>query len=694
MEAFMSKTIKWTKNELLTLYKLHYEDGETFEEIADKLEGRSAASIKRKFGRVDWDAFAANPDAWLDDQTGVRSWKHSELVQLDAYLQCGKSYGFIAQHMNRSVISIERKAQETDWNAWRAAMIEDIDDELGEEARDALISQLVDAMTSLSRHDYVRLNGITQDEFMRKINFDDKSLPVPFTELKDLTKKRLDDEGLGNPETIELGEGTYVIVGDSHGKHTKTKVFDLLKQFVRFIKADAVIHVGHILDDDNDISYLWGNIKNLTILAKEDELRIVQQQRNKFKFSYNIVRGCITMGDLVIMNQELISDYVKTPIRNLDSEIFDSQVVVNCHRLETASKASESDNPFYIASPGSLCEQHIVKTIKQIDFTDNRTVKLAFHGGFAKYRRMKHMCKYWNQGLIVIHVDANGNHTIVPCLIQKVSGDYATSYFDRIVTSTGVYKPTKKIFVTCDAHCPMHNPDILDIQEQICLDYGADVLVNLGDVHNYSSLNHHEMDRGKILFGDLLQESAEVFHLLRNMKEWAPECHLIVGNHERFCRDFVDKYPQLASCLDLEFLCALKSLDYKITDLKDVLKIGSAKFIHGDMRFYGQNGTKLEKASRALGHNVFVGHVHYPSIRFGCYSAGFSGQFDQEYNEPNASQWIHGFGMCNQYRGKSWSTSIAIMGNHCVINGKTYFPKNASKWKIKNFNATICYETE
>jgi len=102
----------------------------------------------------------------------------------------------------------------------------------------------------------------------------------------------------------------------------------------------------------------------------------------------------------------------------------------------------------------------------------------------------------------------------------------------------------------------------------------------------------------------------------------------------------------------------------------------------------------LEKASRSLGHNTFIGHIHYPSIRFGCYAVGFSGLMDQGYNEPEASAWIHGLGMCNQYNGKSWPTTIAIFNYKLILNGKTYEPVDPDSWNLGEFKARIEYDIE
>jgi len=113
----------WTKKELTLLYDCRLSNAETYKQISQKLPGRSAGSIERKYKRVDWGAFNANPDNHGEEQNGSKKWSQQELYQLDAYLQASKSYGFIAQKLNRSPTSVERKAQQTDWQAWRSAMI-------------------------------------------------------------------------------------------------------------------------------------------------------------------------------------------------------------------------------------------------------------------------------------------------------------------------------------------------------------------------------------------------------------------------------------------------------------------------------------------------------------------------------------------------------------------------------------------
>ena len=134
-------------------------------------------------------------------------------------------------------------------------------------------------------------------------------------------------------------------------------------------------------------------------------------------------------------------------------------------------------------------------------------------------------------------------------------------------------------------------------------------------------------------------------------------------------------------------------MGYELVPLKKILKIGSIKFLHGEMKMFGQTGGKLEKSSRTFGKDVFIGHIHRPEIRQGCYSLGLTGLLDQSYNEPTASNWLHGFGLCNQFEGRSWPTTIAIDNDTCVINNKTYKPVNPSSWKLPTkYKVKLTYE--
>lgn len=689
---------KVTVSLLKKIYELKDVKKKSWKQISTELK-RTVASLRHIYNRTFWDEFLQKPDEYLDKMSRPQKWTEEDMIRLYTFLQSGKSYNFIAEKMNRSICSVESRAKETDWKAWQA--IRDNRKTIAvEEGQDnvsssSLMDQYIEALLQIGRYEYDRIRKIKEQEFLLRVNLEKDKLLISFDDLRERALKRLIDAGYGNPETVEYGEGTYVVVGDSHGKHTKKSMFAMLNNVNKYIRPKKIIHIGHILDDDNDISYDWENFSNLTILTKVEELKIIQEQRNKFKFHYDIIRESIALGEnLYIFNQDIISDYVKTPISTVDPELFADKSIFNCHRLEFHTRCT-NETASYFASPGCLCERHIIKTIKQIDFEDGKMIKQAWWDGFSKYRRMNHTNKYWEQGMLIINVDRNGKHTIIPCAIKMHNNGFATSYFDKIISSDGIFEPDRKIFVNGDIHSDKHDCKVLDVQEQICKDYKPNTFVSIGDTHNYSALNHHILDRGGVILNKkILQEAAQTNYVLRKMEKWAKENYLICGNHERFAEDFIEKFPQFAEYLNFSFLCGVKDLSYKLIDLKDVLKINSAKFIHGEIKMYGQKGNKLEKASRTFGSDIFIGHIHSPGIRFGCYSVGLTGELDQDYNESEASNWLHGFGLCNQYKGKSWLTTIPIIDGQCIIKNKHYSFKNPDSWKMHKYDACISYRVK
>jgi len=112
------KPKKWNVKSLKKLYRLREEEGKTFEDIA-KVFKVSKGLVACKFRRVQWDEFLKDPEEYLDGYGKIKRWTDDEMIQLDAYIQADKSYDFIADKLGRSIVSVERQSQDTDWKAWR-----------------------------------------------------------------------------------------------------------------------------------------------------------------------------------------------------------------------------------------------------------------------------------------------------------------------------------------------------------------------------------------------------------------------------------------------------------------------------------------------------------------------------------------------------------------------------------------------
>lgn len=543
-------------------------------------------------------------------------------------------------------------------------------------------STMISALMELSRHDIQRLHAISKNEFVKKTNASSIISKFDFNELKELAEQQLYSLGLHRPINMTLGKGRYLVVGDSHGKHTPRIMFKLLRNLNKHLKFDKIIHIGHILDDDNIISYCWKDFDNLVVIAKTEEAMGIENAINNEGYDFAVVRQTVNFGKLQVANQDMIGDYVRPGIESMDNRIYNTSTILNSHKHEFDTRCAYNRKLCY-ATPGCLCKKHIVKTIRQIDFTSGYQVKIAYPSSFIKYRRMNQLLELWEQGMAIVEVDEKGDYTIVMCRIKPIGKEYATSYFDKIYCGNTVHEPDNKIFFNSDLHIPQHSTHFLEVQDKLIKDYKPDIYVNLGDIYSGESLNHHKMQKGEVIFSKYLDEISHINWILSKMSTWARKKYLLLGNHERFVEDFTKRFPQLKDMLMLPLLASIENCDYDVKFFKDVLNIGNLKCIHGDFKMYGQKGGNfLIKIANTFTSPVIVGHLHYTGIRAGCYMIGLSGDYNQQYNEVNATNWLMGVGICNQYKGESFLNTIPMINNKIRLNNKTYSPSETDFWKM------------
>lgn len=550
-------------------------------------------------------------------------------------------------------------------------------------------SELVKMLLNLSRYDLKRLLSIGREEFGRKtntINSVFKDGKCRFRDVKCSAIKELTKLGSLNPTNLTLKDGRYLIVGDSHGKHTTRGMFRLLNNLNNHLNFKNIIHIGHILDDDNDISYLWKDFDNLIVLSKEEEAKEIEAKKENY--GYKVVNGSIFIGDFKICNQEMIGDYVRTNLGNLDPYIFNTNSILNSHRHELDHKGCYQ-KVISFASPGCLCERHIVTTIKQIDFMDGRQVKESYPCSYKKYRTRKTMTEYWEQGAIILELIDN-TVSIHPIRIKKIGDEYITSYYDKIYINDRIEKPENRIFFNSDVHADRHDVNVIDLQDQFVKRYNPNIYVNLGDMVNNKSLNHHEIDKGYFIQKQFLDEFKSYCLLLDIMSKWSKENHIIFGNHERFMNDFSNKYPQLLSLFEFLYNNPLDFYKYIKHGLKEVFEVGGVKFLHGDLKLFGQSGSFIEKVAKTFGADTVIGHLHVNCIRYGCYIVGLSGTYDQEYNDVQGSRWTQGFGFCNQYKGLDFIQLVNINKDYTFsINGRKFIAREEKPLFNKKININL-----
>lgn len=539
--------------------------------------------------------------------------------------------------------------------------------------------QLVKLLLKLSRYDINRLQTISRQQFGRKTNTLNsifKQGRCSYRQVKNDAFSQLVKTGAKNPLNMCLTNGRYLVVSDSHGKHTSRGMFRLLNNLNNNLNFNAIIHIGHILDDDNDISYLWKDFKNFIVVAREQEIR--QVQKRKSEYNYQVINGYIDVFGNRICNQEVVKDYSKTGLNVIDTFIYPFNCVFSGHKHELMSFGNLHQSIQYY-TPGCVCDPHITTTVKQIDFKDGRQIKQSYPSTFQIYRNRRNLLNYWEQGVVIIQA-VDGIVTINPIRIKNIKGQYVTSYFDKIYTQTQVKQPDKKIFFNSDIHVDNHDEVCLDVQDKFVNTYKPDVYVNLGDTLNNKSINHHEMQNGYFIQKDFLKEYNSFCNLMKETSEWAEEKHIVFGNHQRFMNDFTNKFPQLKTLFDKMYSEPIEQFGFIQHGLKSIFEIDGVKFLHGDLRIYGNSGTFLQKLSKTFGKDTIVGHLHVNEIKRGSYIVGLSGKYNQQYNDVNGSRWQQGFGFTNCYNGVSFTQLVSVNRNGTVLlDGILYIGQKKEK---------------
>lgn len=730
--------MRWTTDETCSLYKIVEENGgpgiKAFQKAAVQLN-KSSGSCERKYSRIDADEITKYEYNQTDvsSENGGKIWKKHEDLQLyDLKVNKNKNYHEVSRVIGRSPISCERRFQSKDWTNYdtigkdivneitksisenkTAIVLEQIQKQkvtevCSQEHKEKLASRIVDWLVGVVRADPDVLAALDKDTFDTKLekvfsnpdsHFVRSDVTLGFEEIRNLAMEQIDTLGMTYPKFRELGKGRYVIVGDSHGKNTPSGMFRLLNNINKNLKPDYIIHIGDMSDDDDEISYDWKQFPNLIVVGSMPELHMFKKQVHQ----YDVVIKQVRLGNLVVENQYDSGDYVKKSVGRIDPLTVPSTVIVNTHRHEMYSHCAYKNNRV-IMSPGCLCRRHTIRTVKQLIFKDGYpTTRQTHPHGYKKYNKQEQDSSRWEQGLIIVEVDENGIAYSNLCRIKQTKLGYTTAYCGTVFGETKTVGAEQRIFFNGDMQCLYQDPQVLDIQEQFCLDYKPDSHVNVGDLLNNQGLAHHLggtsgagffMDgKGVIKYTDTIKEVAASRYLMKRMRTWAPKSYLVMGNHERFATDFAKKMPQLQELMSLKTLLDTDEMDINVTNLGCTLDFGCIRFIHGDVKIWGgAGGSKLDKVSINYGRDTVMGHIHYPAIRSGSYSVPMSGLLNQEYNEVDASQWMQGFGNADIYDGESFITVTSIINGRCLINGKTYYPRDCSSWNVPNHKLRIDIE--
>lgn len=160
---------------------------------------------------------------------------------------------------------------------------------------------------------------------------------------------------------------------------------------------------------------------------------------------------------------------------------------------------------------------------------------------------------------------------------------------------------------------PQHDLRAWGLVLDFVRDFKPHVFIFGGDLLHAASVSHHE--QGK----PMNTEGLRLFDEVRELKEKylqpvdelvKGEKVILLGNHERFLLDMVEKVPGID--FDFASLFGVEGRDdWRIIGLGGVYQLGKIKFIHGDYLSSASNLTyHTKKALESYQANVRYGHYH------------------------------------------------------------------------------------
>lgn len=535
----------------------------------------------------------------------------------------------------------------------------------------------VNALLEYCRYEVERLQNVDKQSFEHFVGQECED----FDSVKNSAMIVLISQGLYSEDKKEFGDGNYLICGDSFGKHTKTKMFVLLEQIIKYLDINKVIHVGEALDDDNEVSNLWKTLSaDCYFVAKANELQELYNQQKLYGF--NVIKDYIMIGDVKVVNQEAVQPYTTKSLSNLDSYIYNYPTITNCTRHEYFSR-NHFDGEIFTASPGTLAKPFVKKVVKTFSFTDGFKSKMCYSNNFIKYRRMKEVAEnYWQNGIIIARV-RDGKTYINMVRIKNNGDDYFT------VTDTRVFDTNNEescgytsSVVLADAHAPYEDVNAMSLVNSVVYNNNfCDRVVALGDMVDGKSVNPHTNLGSE---GDALSEIIAMNKIFVFIENYGKEKIALEGNHFNFYERFFKRgFASLRSLGEKIYKSILDNCKFKFIPIKTPYFTEDTVYWHGSELFFGQNGSQQEKLAKNFKQSTVVyGHTHSPSIRYDSYSIPCLCKLDQGYNTPANSNWGQGFAVVYEYKGYSFCQIIPFRkkesGLSCFFDNELYIDINGT----------------
>jgi predicted phosphodiesterase len=241
-------------------------------------------------------------------------------------------------------------------------------------------------------------------------------------------------------------------------------------------------------------------------------------------------------------------------------------------------------------------------------------------------------------------------------------------------TQNGYYSLAFLADVHLDPAQPLH-PSWL-CAKRFVADKQPDVIVLGGDFLHMASLSHWDLSKRGLVEGRRYAEDVALANReLDDLQNANPSAvyHFLEGNHEAWCRRYVEQYPELTGHMGLVRDLSLEERGIQWLPENDVLKVGKMRYLHG----WYFNAYHAKKTALQLGASCMYGHVHKPQVhtveqrcrgQIQGISVGCLCGLNPRYRRGQPTNWLNGFGFV-EYR-ESGEFQANVIG---IVNGKMTF---------------------
>lgn len=242
-------------------------------------------------------------------------------------------------------------------------------------------------------------------------------------------------------------------------------------------------------------------------------------------------------------------------------------------------------------------------------------------------------------------------------------------------------------FVFSDIHYPEHNYQAVDCAMQVMKDYKPHRIILIGDAMNMSPVSHWMQDKKRPMENKRLLGEYKGFNLLLNKAvklagKQLKEVVYILGNHEDWVQQYIDKHPEVEGLLEVEANVKVDNpkVKLKFVPFNEFYHVGKLALTHG---LY-TNKYHASKHVEAVGKSVMYGHTHDVSVhtkiglssekdKHQAMSIGSLCDLSPDYMRNRPHNWIHAFALVDkQPNGYFTPHIINIIGGTTVWNGKLY----------------------